>query len=249
MRAGVALAVFVKTPGLSPVKTRLAEGLGRERAEEFYHLSVAAVEATVAAAAARNDIAAYWAVAEEAGLANARWQRFPRIHQGSSELGERLGRVFEQLQRRHDAVIAIGGDSPQITPELIGRACRVWEGDASAEPGQTLALGPAGASPSLLGRCHDGGFYLVGTNRPLPSAVWRDVPYSTFDAASQLAAKLTRHGPIVELRPLADVDRAADLTVLRDELRAIADPSAEQLAVLKWIDANDESRMTNDEAR
>ena len=231
---GVALAVFVKTPGLSPVKTRLAAGLGRARAEELYRLSVAAVEATVAAAAARNDVAAYWAVAEEAGLADARWQRFPRIHQGSGELGERLGRVFEQLQRRHDVVIAIGGDSPQMTPELIRRAI------------DPLRLG-AHKPTHVLGRCHDGGFYLVGTNRPLPPEVWRDVPYSTPNAAAQLAANLARHGPIVELPHLADVDRAEDLATVRDELRAIADPSAEQLAVLNWIDAYAESRMTNEE--
>jgi glycosyltransferase A (GT-A) superfamily protein (DUF2064 family) len=38
-----ALAIFVKTPGLSPVKTRLAEGIGQARAEAFYRLAVDAV--------------------------------------------------------------------------------------------------------------------------------------------------------------------------------------------------------------
>lgn len=31
----VAIAVFIKTPGLSPIKTRLAEGIGSEKAIEF----------------------------------------------------------------------------------------------------------------------------------------------------------------------------------------------------------------------
>jgi hypothetical protein len=228
----VALAVFVKTPGLSPIKTRLAEGLGRDRALAFYRLSVAAVEATAVAVTASNDVAAHWAVAEEAGLADSQWHRFPRIDQGTGGLGERLGHVFGQLRRRSDAVIAIGGDSPQITPELIRWACGPLRQDR-------------GQAAHVLGRCHDGGFYLVGTNRPLPPETWRDVPYSTPDAAARLAENLAPQGPIVELPRLCDVDRADDLTLLADELREISDPSAAQRAVLNWIVAAE--TMSNDE--
>ncbi len=42
-----AIAIFVKTPGLSPVKTRLAATIGEEKAKEFYLLSLKAVEKTV----------------------------------------------------------------------------------------------------------------------------------------------------------------------------------------------------------
>jgi len=38
----VGLAIFAKTPGLSPVKTRLAASIGDEKACEFYQYSVAA---------------------------------------------------------------------------------------------------------------------------------------------------------------------------------------------------------------
>jgi len=37
-----AIAIFAKTPGLSPVKTRLAKSLGQVAAENAYRLSVAA---------------------------------------------------------------------------------------------------------------------------------------------------------------------------------------------------------------
>ena len=233
-KLSVALAVFVKTPGLSPVKTRLAAALGRHRAEAFYRSSVVAVEATARAAAASNDVIPYWAVAEESGLADARWQTFSRVNQGTGGLGERLGCVFGELYQRHGAVIAIGGDSPQVTPELIRRAC-------------SRLRQAGGRFAHVLGRCHDGGFYLVGTNRSLPPQLWRDVPYSTPDAATRLAARLAALGPIADLPPLADVDRAEDLAVLGGELRAIVDPSAEQLAVLNWIVTNCQARMTNDD--
>ncbi len=245
----VALAVFVKTLGLSPIKTRLAETLGRERAAEFYRLSVAAVEATVAAAVDSIGVAAYWAVAEDAGLAELRWQRFPRICQGPGELGERLGRVFGELQQQHDAVIAIGADSPQITPALIGRASEVLltpRGSGTFFPAPVSDVqclrGKKVSAPfaHVLGRCHDGGFYLVGTSRGLPAETWRGVPYSTPAAAETLAEKLAAVGPIVELPQLVDVDRVEDLAVLREELRSIAKASAEQLAVLKCIDAAEE---------
>ncbi len=217
-----ALAVFVKTPGLSPIKTRLAERIGRESAEEFFRLSLAAVEATVAAAAELYDICPYWAVAEQAALADSRWLRFPRLHQGTGGLGERLGRVFMDLERRYDAVVAIGGDSPQISPDIIREAFRI------------LRQRPTHRT-HVLGCCHDGGFYLVGTNQHVPSNMWCNVPYGTRDAANQLAANLAPHGEIVELPTLTDVDHMEDLVILRDELNSMPSPSPEQLAILNWI--------------
>lgn len=217
-----ALAVFVKTPRLSPVKTRLADGIGRERAEEFFSLSLAAVEATVVAAADLSDFCPYWAVAEEAALVDPRWQRLPRLFQGAGSLGERLGRVFVDLGRRYDAVVAIGGDSPQITRDILHEAFCILRQSA-------------GRPAHVLGRCHDGGFYLAGTKCPLPPETWRDVPYGTDDAANWLANNLSPHGMVAELPSLTDVDRVEDLMVLSDELRVAPNPSQEQLAVLKWI--------------
>ena len=38
MKHGAA-AIFVKTPGISPIKTRLAVGIGQANAESFYKMS------------------------------------------------------------------------------------------------------------------------------------------------------------------------------------------------------------------
>ena len=217
-----AIAVFVKTPGRSPIKTRLAKRLGRKRAEEFYCLSLRGVEASVAAAAERFSISSYWAVAERAALVDPRWQRFARVCQGTGGLGERLSRVIGELQARHGIVLAIGGDAPQITPDLIGQALAYLRHER-----ENVA--------HVLGRCHDGGFYLVGTRSSLPPDTWLNVPYSTTHAADRLAARLARHGKIAELDRLTDVDEAEDLDILSSELRALVDPLPEQLAVLNWI--------------
>ncbi|HEV8692715.1 MAG TPA: hypothetical protein VGQ93_00795, partial [Lysobacter sp.] len=62
----VGLAIFVKTPGYSPVKTRLAADCGRAYAEAWYRRAAAAVASVAKIAADREGIAVYWAVAEPA---------------------------------------------------------------------------------------------------------------------------------------------------------------------------------------
>ncbi len=220
-RAQVAIAVFVKTPGLSPIKTRLAAEVGVRAAAEFYELAIAAVEATVTRLKREAGISPYWAVAEEAGHADRRWRHFSCIGQGPGDLGERLGHVFHELQGQHETVIALGADSPQVTASLLQRACRRLQDE--------LPL-----AAHVLGRCHDGGFYLAGTSRRLPPEVWNNVPYSTPDAADRLAAILTSYGVIAELPTLTDVDRAEDLMVLRDELASLAKLSSSQRTVFEW---------------
>ncbi len=220
-RRSAALAIFVKTPGLSPIKTRLAKGIGRETALEFYRMSLDAVAVT-AAQIHSEDVVPYWAVAEQSGLQHPWWRQFRRLWQGTGDLGDRLAHVFSCLRRSFDAVAAIGVDSPQITPQLIANAYRHLRHD------DRHAL-------HVLGRCHDGGFYLVGSSALLPLETWRDVPYSTAQAAHRIAAKLSAIGNVVELGHLTDVDRAEDLLILRGELAALPNPSPEQVALLDWL--------------
>ncbi len=221
-RESAAIAVFVKTPGLSPIKTRLAAGIGAERSAEFYRLSVAAVAATVAAIAKSSGATPYWAVAEEAGLDDPLWQKFACISQGTGDLGNRLNHVFDALQMQHTAVIAIGADSPQITPPML-------------ESTLEILLDRRGLYPHVLGRSLDGGFYLVGSNARLPQETWLDVPYSTPTTAKEMAASLHSSGQIKELARITDVDQAENLPTLKKELLAIGSPTPEQLTLLNWL--------------
>ncbi len=90
-----AVAIFVKTPGLSPVKTRLAQGIGTAHA-----------------------------TAEQGGLAHPAWSAFPTLWQGDGELGTRLDRVYAALLARHGSVLLTGADAPQVTPALLRAAAR-----------------------------------------------------------------------------------------------------------------------------
>ena len=54
----IALAIFVKTPSLSPVKTRLAQSIGEDKAIAFYMLCLEAIKET----AKQIDADVVWAV-------------------------------------------------------------------------------------------------------------------------------------------------------------------------------------------
>lgn len=188
-RHGVGLAIFVKTPGRSPLKTRLAADVGRETADRFYDLSVAAVAAVAATAAEKGTvngggkIVPYWAVAENEGLADPRWGALPKIWQGDGDLADRLDRVYSQLLRSHRAAILIGSDMPQIPVHTIRK-------EAEASLNGTFQIIAA----------KDGGFVLFSGSRPIPLATWKAVPYSDAETRWRL------HYAVAEIAGVGSVE-------------------------------------------
>ncbi len=216
-----AVAIFVKTPGLSPLKTRLARTIGHELAEEFHVLSAAAVEAVMAKVGQTDAVHPYWAVAEEDGLTNVLWSNFPRTWQGEGGLADRLDQVYSTLRERHRQVLLIGADAPQITSEVLGEAHQIVA--EAVEP------------QFVIGRSDDGGFYLFGGNISIPANVWRSVSYSEATTADQLVAAIKSFGPIHELPTLSDVDTIEDLEPMANALANLPAPLGEQIRLLQWI--------------
>ncbi len=221
MRDSVGLAVFVKTPGMSPIKTRLATSIGQARAEEFYRRSVAAVEDCMTRLKALEMLQPHWAVAEPDALAHPMWSNHTTISQGQGSLGLRLAKVFDALSRRHEIVMAIGGDSPQLSVGTFELAIRHLNGRANCS--------------HVIGRCHDGGFYLVGSNRRVPTIVWNQVTYSEASTADELVQLLSQTGRVGDLGRLSDVDTHTDLSVLVDELQCVESLTSPQQCLLSWL--------------
>lgn len=213
--ASVGLAVFVKTPGLSPIKTRLAASIGTAAALDFFHAALAAVVASVDAAR-DAPIQPYFAVAETAGLAH--WARHPAawpvLAQGEGELGTRMAQIHDQLLARHAGGILLGADAPWVTPASL-RAAATW-----------LA---AAAPRACLGPAEDGGFYLYGANRPLSLAAWTQPRYGGPEAARDLLAQCPPQWSWQQLPTTPDLDRASDLERLLASLPAGA--HAQQVAL------------------
>lgn len=213
-----ALAIFVKTPGHSPVKSRLAAERGERYAVDWYRQAAAAVASVVRVAQARYGVAAYWAVAEPDAL--DAWPGLPVIAQGEGGLGARMAQVHAQLVARHGFGVLLGADAPQLSAAMLGDAID-W---LSASP-KRLMLGPA----------HDGGFWLFGGNTVPPLQAWTAVRYSAADTARDLRQSMRGVGDWRTLATLTDADHASDLAAVQQALHALPDPTPEQRALVRWM--------------
>ena len=190
-----AVACFVKTPGLSPIKTRLAKDIGKQRAEEVYLTMVENVQDVLLNI--DESIEPYWAVGEEAGVEKAMWKSLKAVYTGEGCLGERMHNIYTSLLKKHEYVILIGSDSPNISPEHINCAAEI------AKEGR-FVFGPT----------FDGGFYLFGGNKPIPKDLWVSVEYSQNDTMENLSRKIEHLGDVLALEALADIDTVEDLASL-----------------------------------
>ena len=193
--ASAALATFVKTPELSPVKTRLAADIGKTAAHAVYEESVA-LTAALMSEAADVGLCPYWAVGEKEALSHPRWKDFPALWTGDGGLGARLFQVYSTLRQQHGRVVLIGADSPQLTAATVAAA--------AARHGDTV-----------IGAATDGGFYLFAADDDIPRQIWESVEYSRTDTLKQLQ----RHVTASLLPALTDIDDAASLAQVIEELK------------------------------
>lgn len=199
------LAIFVKTPGISPVKTRLARDIGSEAATDLYIKSVRAIEeSALDASRSLPEIQPFWAVAEPQAMSAEIWGSLKKLPQGPGDLGARLAHVYSSLKQRFHSVILIGADSPQLTPSALVEVAKRLQ--SSTEP-QTI-VGPAA----------DGGFYLFASNTVLEESFWTGVAYSTPSTLSELLARVPPESNLSRLPTLSDVDTARDLWSIRASL-------------------------------
>jgi len=218
----VAAAVFVKTPGYSPLKTRLAAGLGKSTAEEFHRLAAMCIAETLQRVSRLLvsqgvSLTPCWAVAEEAAMHDPLWSDLQTISQGNGSLGARMHFVYSHLLDSHDAVLLLGADSPQISPRILSEA-------VTSLGGQEFVLGPA----------DDGGFYLLGGRRPIPLSVWDRVPYSVPETARCMVLELAALGKVAHIESLIDVDVLHDLEGIVPALREFP-PASIQQQLAAWI--------------
>ncbi|NBB92192.1 MAG: DUF2064 domain-containing protein [Gammaproteobacteria bacterium] len=212
-----AIAVFVKTPGLSPVKTRLALSVGTARAERIYELCAYAV-IELAERSAIGPV--YWATAEDAAAARRRWSSRPLLEQGGGELGERMHRVLAELVERHGSGMLLGADAPQIEPAVLRRAAGWLKDEAAA---------------SVLGPAADGGFWTFGANHVPPLDRWERVAYSRPDTLKAFRESIGDDPAWLELPMLTDIDTEADIERVLKELSATPRPSPRQFELMELL--------------
>jgi len=185
-------------------KTRLIPALGATGAAQ---LSRCLVEQTLAQAAPLQQ----QAVSVElwfTGASQAQMQAWlgDRVYrsQPDGDLGDRMAAAFAAtLPVVTDApsvgvcgqrAVLIGTDCPDLTTAHLVNAF-------AALADHDLVLGPA----------QDGGYYLIGLQRPIP-ALFTNIPWGTATVAQQTLSIAAQLGLVVHCLPvLGDIDRPADL--------------------------------------
>ena len=188
------LAVFARWPEPGRVKTRLSPALPAALACDLYRALLA--DALAAAAACPADARSlHWAEAPAGRAAGATPAGFEARDQRGADLGERLGHATGELLRVRGArAVIIGADCPDLD------ATRIAAGFTALERAE-LVLGPA----------HDGGYYLIGLTRPVPT-LFRGLDWGTSRVLAQPRERArTLDLSMTELEPLGDLDTPADL--------------------------------------
>lgn len=220
-----AVAAFAKTPGLSPVKTRLAADIGNKLAEQFYRMSVEAVEEILlnVQSDSNNLIVPYWALAEIDGSKDKMWNSIPSVWTGNGDLGKRLFNVSVQMFELYDSVIMTGTDSPQLDPQIFFAA---------------YSLLKTSRDKCVIGPSFDGGFYLFGSSFRISENIWTDVEYSRDDTLEQLLYRLGDAGIKYSLlEEMADADTFSDLKIISASLERNREKNMPaQKRLQTWLD-------------
>jgi rSAM/selenodomain-associated transferase 1 len=194
MEPEMGIVVMAKLPCAGEAKTRLSGVLNPERRAA---LQAALLRDTVAKArlVGKTYLAFTPADAEAEALTYGADEAFAQV---GADIGERMANAVERVTAcGHTRAIVIGTDCPYLTARDLREAAEcLREAD--------VCLGPA----------LDGGYYLIGLRRP-HRGVFADVPWSTpltYAATVQRIEELELTYRLI--RPLSDVDTAADLAML-----------------------------------
>ncbi len=179
------IALFARYPTPGQAKTRLIPALGEEGAAQLHRKLVERTIATIREAGV--PFAVWFTGASREGFAAWLGDDVELFEQGEGDLGERLARVPAPA-------ILLGADLPDL-PALYLRQ----------------AVSGLAASHTVIGPAFDGGYYLLGFNKPVPF-VFSDMPWGENTVMEETLARLADHElSTLMLKPLGDCDRPEDL--------------------------------------
>lgn len=185
-----ALICFVKTPGLSKPKSRLAAGIGEEKALKIYLGLIHCISETFLQLEKEN-LDLIWAVNEAKGGESELWKDRIVWVQPEGTLGEKLLAIEEKASMNYQSWIFIGSDTPALDASHILTAIDLLRS-------HDFVAGPA----------FDGGFYLWGGRARMSPELWLTTPFSTDDTLKFLTQDLR---DIKFLPTLPDLDLAEDI--------------------------------------
>ena len=201
-----ALAVMAKAPVPGQVKTRLLPAFTAEEAAEF---SQALLVDQLSHLKELDRIDCYLVFAPDDAqslMEDLAPPCFRLFSQQGDDLGARMAAVFERLfQMGHKNIVLIGGDLPPVPLHFFAAAYTFLESSSHG-----VVLGPS----------RDGGYYLVGCNRPTPQ-IFQDMVWSHSEVLAQTLDRLASLKIEYHLLPIwFDIDTPDDLRYLKSALDA-----------------------------
>lgn len=199
------IMVFAKAPQAGRAKTRLIPALGAEGsaqlAERLLQLTIvqtlAASVGPVELCVTPDPTGPVWqALNLPSGL--------ERSAQGEGDLGERLARAAQRCIDSSEAVMLVGTDCPELTPQRLQAAALALEN-------HDVVMHPAA----------DGGYTLLGLRRFHPR-IFQDIEWSTDSVAHATLCRCGELGWSVHVADcLHDIDQPEDLVHLPESLRGV----------------------------
>jgi uncharacterized protein len=212
-----ALALMAKVPAAGAVKTRLTPPLTPEEAATLSRcfLRDMTMNLTSMTSNGTEGVVLYTPADAEARLNDMLPVTFKLFAQHGETLGERLiNAAAELLSNGFESICLINSDSPTLPREILRTAASLL-----AQAGDRVVLGPS----------HDGGYYLIGLKHPHRSLFER-IAWSTADVLAHTVERAAEINLPIEFLPTwYDVDDAATLRLLCDELSLSSDGQAVRL--------------------
>ncbi|HET9487219.1 MAG TPA: TIGR04282 family arsenosugar biosynthesis glycosyltransferase [Chryseosolibacter sp.] len=186
------LIIFYRNPEIGKVKTRLAATVGDRKALEIFQRLSLHIK-TITENLKMDKIVFY----SEAIDLMDKWPNatYLKALQQGEDLGERMKNAFEAgFETGYSSICIIGTDCYELTSEVILRAFEALK-----------------SSDAVIGPAKDGGYYLLGTNKPQPE-LFQNKEWSTETVFKETirdfeSLQLT----YAQLQTLNDVDTEDDL--------------------------------------
>ena len=201
-----ALGLMVKVPIAGAVKTRLTPPLTPEEAASLSMCFLRDMTTNISGLNGdrTEGVALYTPADAEDTLLDLLPKSFKLVAQQGETLGDRLiNAATELLDADFCSVCLINSDSPTLPVKFLSDAVSLL-----AKEGDRVVLGPS----------EDGGYYLIGLKRPHRSLFER-IAWSTADVLAHTIDRAANINLPVEMLPTwYDVDDAATLRLLSEEL-------------------------------
>jgi rSAM/selenodomain-associated transferase 1 len=190
--SGRLLIIFSRNPAPGRVKTRLASTIGADKALQIYDILRSHTDKVTSAVDAHR--AVYYSEFVPDHDLFLSCGTTGHLQEGN-DLGEKMHRAFVKgFEERYRPIVLIGTDCLELSSAVIEQAF------------QQMMLHDAVIGPAL-----DGGYYLIGLNRPFPG-LFLNRQWSTPQVFRDTVETLEEHESDYFLLPaLSDIDTFDDL--------------------------------------